>query len=100
MPKRIKQHEMIRPADRLLGRRSACRDRALVKVFGAAQQREVEFRDLNALDLVTANARSAGIRIRERVSEMVPARLWVALQDRDALSHGFCCAAGRADTLI
>jgi hypothetical protein len=72
-----------RQADRLLGRRDRGDRRAGPPVLGRAQDREVERRDVDPVDLVEPGG-APGIGVGESMDEMIPVGVGMTIDDGDA----------------
>jgi len=83
-PQRKEEHEVIRPLDRLLRRCQRAGHRLVRPGLLAAQQREVELRDVDLAHRVAGNARRAAVGVRERMAEVATGRIGVALDQQHA----------------
>ena len=85
-PQREEHHQVLRPFDALLCRQQAGGQRALFPFGGAAQQREIELRHIDAPDIVLAFGSAIGIGLRQRMAQVTTLRIGMTLDDENAFA--------------
>src|SRR6516165_3944785 len=88
VPQRENDEEMLCGNDCVTRRRQHFRNGPSLEVLLRTQQWEVEFRGLNASNLMPTENRAFGICIGESVAEPVPGGIGMTLNNREAPWHG------------
>src|SRR5450631_2414579 len=80
-------HLVLRPTHVLPRLRQSRRQRTGLEIQLRAQECKLELSDLDAADLVPRCDCSFGISVSHRVQQVMPRRIWMALDNRDAPTH-------------
>jgi hypothetical protein len=87
-PEREEQHQVLAPADGLLCRRQRGGEGSGFPLLLAAQQRDLQNRQVDQAHLMTLGLSALAVVIGQGMTQVRLAGIGVSLQDQDSLAHG------------